>query len=325
MKTAFVTGATGFIGRHVTEQLTRAGWRVLAFHRAGSNTTPLEPYAPVLAEGSLESVESIAAAMPEGCDAVFHIAANTSFWSRDRAQQHRDNVEGTRNMVAAALRRGVGRFVYTSSESAWGEPERVPLDESLPMRGGESWIGYERTKYLAEVEVRRGIEQGLQAVIVNPAHVMGRYDARSWGRSFRLVRDGRIPGVPPGGGSWAWAEEVAGAHLAAAERGGVGENYLLGGPDATYVDVFGEIARLLGKKPLRPISASLLRAYARVMAMASAVTRRAPAVTPELAHVGSQMRTVRSDKAIRELGFRFATIDVMLRDCFEWLRAEQLI
>jgi dihydroflavonol-4-reductase len=122
MKTAFVTGGTGFVGQHVVEQAKAAGYDVIVFHRAGSNTRRLAQYAPTFAEGSLDSVDSIASAMPEGCEAVFHVAGNTSFWSRDREKLERDNVAGTRHMVEAALRRNAKQFVCTSSESAWGDP-----------------------------------------------------------------------------------------------------------------------------------------------------------------------------------------------------------
>ena len=321
-KTAFVTGGTGFIGRHVVEQLTAAGYRVVVFHRASSNTKVLARWTPALVAGSLESIDSLASAIPEGCDALFHIAANTSQWSGDRAALDRDNVVATRNVVEAALRRRVQRFVLTSSESAWGEPARQPLDETVPQRGAESFIDYERTKYLGEVEVRRGIERGLSAVILNPAHVLGRYDENSWGRSFRLLRDGKIPGAPPGSGSWGWGEQIAKAHLAAAERGRVGENYLLGGPQATYVDVFREIARLLGKKPLRPVPSFAMQAVAQVNQLVSHFTNKAPDVTPEIAHVASEHRAVRSDKAIRELGYATVPVEFMLQDCYDWLKAE---
>ncbi len=323
MRTAFVTGATGFVGQHVVEQLTRADFRVHVFHRKGSNLSRLQRYAPTFVEGSLEVVESIA--IPRDCDAVFHVAGNTSFWKGDRVQQERDNVDGTRNMVEAALRAGAKRFVHTSSESAWGDPLRQPLDESQPQRGGESSINYDRTKYLAEVEVRRGVERGLQAVIVNPAHILGRYDERSWGRSFRLLRDGKIPGIPPGTGTWGWGEEIARAHVAAAERGRVGENYLLGGVDASYAEVFAEIARLLGKKPPPRVPAFALKAFAHAKDLASRFTHRAPDVTPEIAHVTCAHRTVRSDKAIAELGFKKVPIADMLSDCYSWLRSEQLL
>lgn len=325
MKTAFVTGGTGFIGQHVVEQLTGAGYRVVVIHRSSSNTSRLRRWAPTLVEGSLESVDSIAAAIPEGCDALFHIAANTSQWSGDRARLERDNVENTRNVVEASLRCGVKRFVLTSSESAWGEPARQPLDETVPQRGAESFIDYERTKYLGEVEVRRGIDRGLQAVICSPAHVLGRYDENSWGRTFRLVRDGKIPGAPPGSGSWGWGEQIARAHVAAAERGRVGENYLLGGVQARYTDVLGEVARLLGKKPLPAVPGVILKGLGRVNALVARFTKKAPDVTPEIAHVACEHRVVRSDKAIRELGYATMPVEFMLQDCFDWLRAERLI
>lgn len=318
---AFVTGATGFLGRHVVEQLTQGGWEVTVFHRAGSQTDQLKSYGSRLVTGRLDDRASIAAALPGEVDAVFHVAGNTSFWAGDGDQQYRDNVEGTRNVVAAAVERRARCLVHTSTESVWGQPETEPIEEAAPKHGGQSWIGYERTKFLAEEEVRAGIQRGLRAVFLNPAHIVGRYDERSWGRSFRLVKAGKLPGVPPGRASWCSAEEVAKAHVAAVDRGGTGENYLLGGHDATYLEVFQEISRLVGAPlPQRTIPRWAL--YAGAADLASRLTKRAPEVTPELAHVLSDHRTVRSDKAMRELSFRAVPVQALLRECFDWLQSE---
>ncbi|MFO0722671.1 MAG: NAD-dependent epimerase/dehydratase family protein [Myxococcota bacterium] len=322
-RSAFVTGATGFFGRHMVEQLRAAGWEVTVFHRAGSSTAQLARYEPRFAVGTLTDPSSVAAAMPEGVDAVFHVAANTSFWRGDQEQQFQDNVIGTRSVVEAALTKHARCFIHTSSESAWGEPARKPLDEEVPMRGAESFIGYERTKYLAEQEVKAAIPRGLRAVIMNPAHILGRYDEHSWGRSFRLVKARKLPGIPPGSGSWGWAEEIAKAHVAAVDRGVSGENYLLGGVDASYLEVFQEISRLVGVEvPTKTLPAWVLKPYAAAADFASRFTRRAPDVTGELAHMLSDDRPVRSGKAIAALGFRATPIQQILKDCHDWLVAE---
>lgn len=320
---AFVTGATGFLGRHVVEQLSKDGWAVTVFHRAGSQTAQLQRYGARLVTGRLDDRASIAAALETEVDAVFHVAGNTSFWAGDSEQQYRDNVEGTRNVVAAALEQRARCLVHTSTESVWGQPEAQPIEEASPKHGGQSWIGYERTKYLAEEEVRAGIQRGLRAVFINPAHIIGRYDERSWGRSFALVKDGKLPGVPPGRASWCSAEEVAKAHVIAVDRGGTGENYLLGGHDASYLEVFQGIARLVGAPlPKRAIPGWALKLYAGAADLGSRLTKKAPEVTPELAHVLADDRTVRSDKAIRELGFRAVPVQALLEECFDWLRSE---
>jgi nucleoside-diphosphate-sugar epimerase len=129
-----------------------------------------------LAVGSITDGDSLLRAMPEGCDAVFHIAGNTSFWSAERARQTLENVEVTRLMVEAALTRRARFFVQTSSESAWGEQRVTSFDETFRSNALESAVNYERTKYLGELEVEKGTARGLRACILCPGHLLGKYD-----------------------------------------------------------------------------------------------------------------------------------------------------
>lgn len=209
-RTAFVTGATGFIGLNLVERLTAEGWHVVAFHRATSNLATLKSFGAVCRAGELADPASVAIAMPEQVDAVFHVAGDVSLWSRYNAEQTRTNIEGTRAVVQAAIDRGARRFVHTSSIAAYGFHDRR-IDESSEQLGAQSWINYMRTKALAEEIVREGITRGLDAVIMNPAHVIGRYDRANWVRLFMMVATGKLPGVPPGRGSFAHAAAVAAA------------------------------------------------------------------------------------------------------------------
>lgn len=327
-RTAFVTGGTGFVGRHVVEQLVGAGWHVVALHRASSDVRGLKTYDGVrLAQGAITDPESLARAMPEGCDAVFHIAANTNFWSGGNAEQTRDNVDGTRNVVEAALAKGAKKLVHTSSESAWGEVHESPFDETTPQRGGASWINYERTKYLAEVEVLKGLERGLHACILCPGHIVGRYDTHNWATLIKLTVTEKLPGVPPGQGTWAAAHQVARAHVAAVDEGRDGERYLLGGVHATYLEAVQIIARLAGKKaPNKATPGWVLRALGRVSQWGSYFTRKAPTITPELAAgTARPPHLFKSDKAIRELGYAVVPLEDMFREAYEWLKSEQLV
>jgi nucleoside-diphosphate-sugar epimerase len=229
--TAFVTGATGFVGLNLVEALLAEGWRVIALHRAGSDLTYLQRMNAERATGDVTDRESVLRALPEGVDAVYHVAGDTNLWSRRNAAQDRINVEGTRNMVAAALARRARRFLHTSSISAWGM-QRGRLDERTPQLGKYSKVNYNRSKHLAEEAVRAGIARGLDAVILSPGAILGPYDTRNYARIVKMVAAGTLPGVPPGALPFCDVREVAKAHVAAFERGGKGENYLLAGTDA---------------------------------------------------------------------------------------------
>lgn len=324
-RTAFLTGATGFIGTVLARELIGRGWEVTAIHRPGSSLKHLEGLPLRLVQGDVTDPASLAAALPERVDAVFHVAGDTSLWSRHRERQHRVNVDGTRNMVEAALARGAGRFVHTSTISVYGL-QSGRIDERAPQLGRDSPVSYQRTKFLAEEEVRAGMAKGLDAVILNPAAVMGPYDTRNWARMIRLVCEGKLAGVPPGAFSFCHVAEVAKAHVAAAERGRRGENYLLGGADATVAELVRTIGEVAGKKvPARVSPAWVLRALGQANEWLSLLTGREPSLTPQGARMAARRLFCDSSKAERELGYRPVPLKKMVEDSFRWLRAEGLV
>ena len=275
IKSAFVTGGAGFLGRNLVEELVRSGFEVVVFDRVRPDVTLAENGVSFV-QGDLTDPAACERAMPEGVDAVFHVAGNTTHWKLGDAQQTKVNVDGTRTVAAAAIRRGAGRFILTSSIAAFGfQSERIA--EETTSTALESSINYFRTKRLAEIEVLQAVERGLDAVILNPANIIGRYDASGWSRFFRLIEEGRLPSVPPGSGSFCHAREVARAHVAAFARGRVGHHYLLGGVDATFLELVQRIGALLDRPvPKRPIPAFVSKAAGRLSLWGSYLTRREP-------------------------------------------------
>jgi len=321
-RSAFVTGATGFVGLNLIEELLRQGWRVTAMHRRGSELRYLRHLDAARVEGDVADADSLRRAMPTGMDAVFHVAGDTGLWSGNNATQDQINIDGTRNTVATALARGARRFVHTSTISVYGMVSGR-LDERSPQRGRDSPVNYQRSKFFAEQEVRAGIARGLDAVILNPAGIIGAYDTRNYARLFRLVATGGLPGVPPGALSFCHAREVARAHVAAAEHGRPGENYILGGTDATLLELVREIGAALGKAvPSRPTPAWLLRVVGALGALRGALSGRAPEITPEVVRMGLRSFSCDASKAVRELGFRVVPLRDMVADCAAWMAAE---
>lgn len=319
---AFVTGATGFVGHNLAVELRAAGWDVVALVRRDADSRHLDALGVTKRDGTVTDAQSVLVAMPEGVDAVFHVAGSTSLWKRGDAQQTLVNVGGTANVVRAAIARRVRRFVQTSSVGAYGH-HHTRIDESTPSNAESSWINYIRTKRAAELEVLRGVAEGLDAVIVNPPHIVGPYDRRNWSRLFRLVRDGKLPGIPPGAGSWCHVREVARAHIAAFERGRAGEHYLLGGTDATFLEAIQTIGRLVGKPvPRKPLPAFVLKTVAMLNELAAAFTGREPDITPEGAALVCETILTDCGKAVRELGYRAVSLETMFSDCWEWMQGE---
>ncbi len=324
-KTAFVTGSTGFLGLNLLEQLTQAQWDVVALHRASSDLSHLREYPVEPVEGDLSDLDSLRRALPQGLDAVFHVAADTSMWSRHDARQSEVNVTGTANVLAAAREAKARRFVHTSTWNTYGL-EQGEISETCPQLGGTSWINYNRTKFLAEERVRAAVKAGLEAVIINPCHIMGRYDRHGWARLILDLCNKWIPAAPPGAGTFCHAQEVAKAHIAAAERGRVGQNYLMSGAFASILEVLQTIGRIAGcRAPKHAIPAAAFQIAARVNVMLAAGTGKEPELTPQGVAMVDVSAKVVSKLAEQELGYRPAPLETMITDSHAWLEAQGLL
>lgn len=325
MPTAFVTGASGFVGRHLLECLRDEGWTTTAMVRRPEAVAAIEAVGATAVQADLKSLTSLQAAIPRKCDVVFHAAADTTPSRLARQRQQDVNVDGTKNVILASHDNNVGRMVHVSSIAVYGHQKGVVTEDS-PQLGYGSWVGYVHTKAQAERRVRWAVERGLDAVICNPGHILGRYDAGNWARMFHLVRDDALPGIPPGGGCFANGREVARALVKAAHQGRKGENYLLGGPHATFAEVVAIIGELLDKKvEARVTPAPLIKAMAHLQDLAARVTGKPPRLTPEAAYFVCHDEEMSSDKAARELDYQLVPVRQSLSECHEWLVAEGLL
>ena len=317
-----LTGASGFLGGHLLHELRRAGVEVRALSRSAQADAAIAAAGAVPVRGDLGNASSLEAAVT-GCAAVFHAAADTNLWRPHAAAQAATNVGGTENLLRAAERCGVRGFVHTSSVAAFSHLVPGVLDESVPQRGAESWIAYERTKHQGEAAVRRS---SLPWIVFNPSHILGPGDRRNWARLIMLVDRGKLPGIPPGSGAFADVREVARAQVRAWQRERFGEAYLVGGEQASFADLIHRVGAMLGRRtPARPTPAWVLMAYARVVDGWSRITRREPEVTPEGATLTCHRLHVDSGKARRELDYVETPLAALLADTLGWMRQEGLI
>ena len=325
-QTAVVTGGTGFVGQHLISQLRDRGWQVIALHRPGSDTGVLESLGAEPRQAVLHDADNVAAVMPGQPDAIFHVAGNTSMWKRANEEQYRDNVLGTRSMVSSALACQARRFIHTSSISAWGIQSQ-PIDEDTPSAAEHDWINYNRTKFLAEREVRQGIASGLDAVILNPCGIIGAGDRHNWAQMIMLIDQGKLPGVPPGAGSFCHVDEVARAHISAFEKGRSGANYILAGGEASFLELARTIGHLLGRRaPRRPIPKAVIRLAGHIYPLFSIFTGQEPSLTPEKVALVTNRVVADGSRAVRELGFNDQVpLEQMLRECIDWMRKENML
>jgi len=325
---ALVSGATGFVGAAVARALLRDGWQVRALARAGSERSNLESLPLEIAVGDLNDPASLEPAIAD-CRALFHVAADYRLGARDPGPLYRTNVEGTRNILAAARRAGVERSVYTSSVATIGIPaDGTPGDEATPV-GLEAMIGhYKRSKFLAERAVLDEARAGLSVVIVNPSTPVGPGDVKPT-PTGQVVLDaacGRMPAYVDTGLNIVHVDDVARGHLLAFERGVAGERYILGGEDMSLREILAVIARLVGRVPPRvrlPYGVVLPIAY--VAEALSRVSGRTGRITLEGVRMSRKRMFFSSVKAQRELGYSWRPPVEAFADAVQWFRDRGLI
>ncbi|MBE0622589.1 MAG: NAD-dependent epimerase/dehydratase family protein [Burkholderiales bacterium] len=322
MSTVFLTGASGFLGGHLLRELRAAGCEVKALSRRPESDAAISALGGIPVRAELGDLAALQAALA-GCHAVFHAAADTSMWRPHAAAQTAANVQGTENLLRAAESAGVQAFVHTSSVSAYSHLVHGVIDESTPQRGGESWINYERSKYLGEQAVRRS---SLPWIVFNPSHILGPGDRQNWARLIMLVDREKLPGIPPGIGTFADVREIARAQVRAWQRQRFGQAYMVGGEQASFVDFVHRVGAALGKRtPRGATPAWALMTYARLLDAWSRISGKEPEVTPESAVLTCHELRVDSAKARRELDYVETPLDTLLADTLDWMRQEGLI
>lgn len=323
MDTAFLTGATGFLGANLARLLLERGMRVRALSRRGSDRRNLEGLPVDVVEGDL----SDSAALDSGCRGArwaFHLAADYRLWSGNPRSLYACNVEGTRNVLAAAGRAGVERIVHCSSVAAVkvpDDPDR-PSDETRLYRDVSEIIGdYKRSKWLAENVALKAARDGLPVVVVNPSAPIGAHDARPTptGRIVVDFLNGRLPSYIDTGFNVIHARDAAQGHVLAAVKGRVGERYILGCRNITFkhaLDTLAELTGLPGPRFKTP--------YALAYAFAVLDTSRArlfggePLAPLDAVRMARHKMYFDASKAVRELGLPQTPAREALRDAVEW-------
>ena len=324
----FVTGATGFLGTNLVHLLLQQGAEVTAIKRKNSNIKAFKNMPVNWLEGDVLQRDSLERACPDNVDYVFHIAADTNMWSANNEQQTKINLQGTANMIAVAIAKKAKRFIHTSSIAAYGIHHDETITEQSEQRGHLCFANYYRTKLASELLVKAAVKDGkLDAVILNPCHLVGLWDSHNWSQMLTMVSEGSLPGVPPGYGSFCHISEIAKAHLQAAKVGRTGENYILSGADASFVEFVGVIGKLLNKKvPNKAMPHWLLKVVGNISAFFAQFTGKEPNMTPEKVLIVSEVLKVSSAKAQRELDYRVdISLETMLADCYHWMQQQEMI
>lgn len=326
IKTAFVTGANGFLGINLIEELSKENWNIITYSLPGSDYTYLSRFQVTNIEGNLNNFKLLLKSIPSNVDAIFHIAGNTSMWDKNKKQQYDDNVIGTKNMVNAALLKKAKKFIYTSSISSYGYHQHSVV-ESTKSNALDCKMEYNISKFWAEEEIKRGIKKGLFAVIINPINIIGPYDINNWTRQFiKPVYYDKLPAVPPGNAMWCHVKDVANAHIQAVDLGRNGENYLLGGVEASFKDVINEVQKQLGKRLSTHVQPKfILKILSILMTWKSKFDNKEPILTYAKYKRAVGNITCDYSKAKKELHYKTSSLEEMIKDTYDWLVRENLL
>jgi dihydroflavonol-4-reductase len=320
--TTLVTGATGFVGSHVARQLVTAGHPVRILARKNSNLQPLEGLSVERVEGDLRDAVSLERAM-RGVRRVFHVAADYRLSARNPGELYESNVDGTRLLLEAARDAGVERIVYTSTVATMA----VPVDDgALPNEETRAVLGqmighYKRSKFLAELEAIKAASAGVPVVIVNPTAPVGPGDWKPTptGRIVVDFLNGKMPAYVDTGLNVVPVEDVAAGHLLAAEKGRIGERYILGARNMTLKQILDALAQITGRPAPRmkmPHAVALAAGYADQWI--SRLTGREPQIPVEGVKMSRHRMFVESDKAERELGYEPSSVEAALERAVRW-------
>lgn len=327
MAKVLVTGATGFIGNHVTRLCLDQGDTVRVMVMPGEDRRPLEGMDVEFVEGNLLDPPSLARAV-EGVEQLYHLAALFAVWTRDPDLHYRINVEGARHMMRAAQAAGVEKIVFTSSIAAIGTPGDGTLStEDTPFASWHFASEYILSKYISHLEVKGMVKDGLPVTMVLPSLPFGPGDRAPTPTGTMIIRTlkGQMKNYWDGGVCPVDVRDVAAGHVLAMAKGRVGESYILGNSDSNmtnreFLQLVGRIAGVDGVATKEISRATMLR-VARMMEWYSRLTGRPAATTVKNSSYTMEHFYVDASKAVRELGLPQTPIETAVRDSIDWFRA----
>ena len=326
----FVTGASGFIGANLVHELNTLGHEAKILVRPESDLRGLKGATFEKVCGDVSDRKLLESAM-RGCDWCFHVAASYHLWLRDYAPMYAANVDGTRNVIEAAAAAGCSRIVYTSTVGCIGLPKNtgqqvIPTDEQSPVSEAQMSNHYKLSKWKAEVVARELAGKGLPVVIVNPSAPIGPRDVKPTptGKVILDFLNREMPAYLDTGLNWVHVRDVARGHILAAEKGRLGERYILGSVDGNWtmkeaLQVLEEVTGVPAPKFKVPYSVAL--AAAHVDETIAKFTGKPPKAPLAGVRMAKYKMFFSPAKAVRELGLPQTPPKQALSDAVEWFRA----
>ena len=315
-----VTGAAGFLGSHVTRQLVARGEEVRVLIRASSSNRAISDLPLEYVTGDLRDPASLERAM-KGVRRVFHVAADYRLWAKRSQDIYDSNVGGTKNLLAAAKAAGVAQLIYTSTVATIAV-DRLELPNEFTDSKLEEMIGhYKRSKWMAEQEALKAAKEGLPEVVAMPTTPVGPWDWKPTptGKIILDFLNGKMPGYVETGLNFVGVEECAAGHLLVAERGKVGERYLLGAENLTLKEMLDTLAKITGlAAPGMKIPHGVALGVAYVESTLSRLVGREPQIPVEGVKIAQHRMFVDCSRAQKELGFQPGSVAAALERAVRW-------
>jgi len=318
----FITGANGFLASNIIRELLSRNHQVVAFIKTGEDISTINDLDIKLFYGDILDYTSVLEAV-DGCDALIHTAANTSTYPNRSVIQYKVNVDGTLNVMKAALGKRIQRVIYIGSAASFGfGTKEKPGNELTPFSSSKYKLDYIDTKLEAQKRVLELVKsRGLPAVILNPTFMLGPYCGKyGSGQLLMALKNRKLPGYAPGGRNFVYVKDVAVAVVNALTMGKTGECYILGNENFNYKEIFGKMAEASGVTPpgilIPKFVASLLGLF---LSGSAKIFRFTPSLTYRTAIVSGDSNYYSSEKAVRVLKMPQTPIEIAIREAYDWL------
>jgi dihydroflavonol-4-reductase len=321
--TTLVTGAAGFLGSHVARQLVARGENVRVLLRPSSQNRAIADLPLEYVTGDLRDTNSLDRAL-KGIHRVFHAAADYRLWAQHSQDIYDSNVGGTKNILAAAKRAGVEQFIYTSTVATIAVDRPAQPNESTAAKLEEMIGHYKRSKWMAEREALKAAKEGLPVIVAMPTTPVGPWDWKPTPTGKLIVDflNGKMPGYVDTGLNFVGVEECAAGHLLVAEKGKVGERYLLGGENLTLKQVLDTLAKITGlPSPSLKISYNVALGVAYASTIFSRLVGKEPGIPVEGVKIAQHKMFVDCARSQSELGFKPGSVAAALERAVRWYEA----
>ncbi len=316
-----VTGGDGVLGSNLVRELLSRNYEVSVLLEAGKESPTLDGLNIKRFHGNILNADDLNKAF-EGNEVVIHGAASTSVFPARNPIVNKVNIDGTQNMIDAALKHKVKRFIFVGTANSFGfGDDNEPGKEGNPYKSIKYGLDYMDSKRYAQEKVLKAVKDfDLPALVVNPTFMIGPYDSKpSSGAMVLAIHNGKVPGYTTGGKNYVAVKDAATAIANATTMGKIGECYILGNVNLTYQEAFQTIANAIGAKaPTRKLSSFMVKTYGSINSLFAKVFKYYPAVTKELAIISCEKHYYSPEKARKEIGLPQTPIEIAIKECYTW-------